>query len=93
MSYSGCFTRGINRFIIYKKYPEKVRTLTFSGIFPVKRDNWEESLEYEAKCHEQLMENEEVVTYMNQIHEKVIGKHCLNRGKLKIGTLSMKLVM
>ena len=70
-----------------------MRTLTFSGIFPVKRDNWEESLEYEAKCHQQLMGNEEVVTYMNQIHEKVIGKHCLNRGKLKIGILSMKLVM
>lgn len=46
-----------------------MRTLTFSGIFPVKGDNWEESLEYEAKCHQQLMENEEVVKYMNQIHE------------------------
>ena len=31
------------------------------------------------------MGNEEVVTYMNQIHdEKVIGKHCLNRGKLRL---------
>ncbi|MGE7888410.1 alpha/beta fold hydrolase [Bacillus cereus] len=67
---AGVSLGGLVALLFAKKYPNKVRTLTFSGIFPVKRDNWEESQEYEAKCHQQLMKNEEVVTYMNQIHVK-----------------------
>ncbi|WP_439876082.1 alpha/beta fold hydrolase [Bacillus mycoides] len=67
---AGVSLGGLAALLFAKKYPDKVKTLTFSGVFPVKRDNWEESQEYEAKCHQQLMENEEVVTYMNQIHVK-----------------------
>ncbi|MBG0962491.1 alpha/beta fold hydrolase [Bacillus sp. SRB1LM] len=80
---AGVSLGGLVALLFAKKYPEKVRTLTFSGIFPVKRDNWEESLEYEAKCHQQLMENEEVVTYMNQIHEKSDWKALLESWQVK----------
>ncbi|HFK1452671.1 alpha/beta fold hydrolase [Bacillus pacificus] len=80
---AGVSLGGLVALLFAKKYPEKVRTLTFSGIFPVKRDNWEESLEYEAKCHQQLMKNEEVVTYMNQIHEKSDWKALLESWQVK----------
>ena len=80
---AGVSLGGLIALLFAKKYPEKVRTLTFSGIFPVKRDNWEESLEYEAKCHEQLMKNEEVITYMNQIHEKSDWKALLESWQVK----------
>ncbi|MFJ8238829.1 alpha/beta fold hydrolase [Bacillus tropicus] len=80
---AGVSLGGLVALLFAKKYPEKVRTLTFSGIFPVKRDNWEESLEYEAKCHQQLMGNEEVVTYMNQIHEKSDWKALLESWQVK----------
>ncbi len=80
---AGVSLGGLVALLFAKTYPEKVRTLTFSGIFPVKRDNWEESLEYEAKCHQQLMENEEVVTYMNQIHEKSDWKALLESWQVK----------
>ncbi|MFJ8354000.1 alpha/beta fold hydrolase [Bacillus paramycoides] len=74
---------GLVALLFAKKYPDKVRTLTFSGIFPVMRDNWEESQEYEAKCHQQLMENKEVVTYMNQIHVNSDWKALLESWQVK----------
>lgn len=80
MSYSW---GGLVALLFAKKYQDKVRTLTFSGIFPVKRENWEESQEYEAKGHQELMENEEVVTYMNQIHEKSDWKALLESWQVK----------
>ncbi|MDF9558636.1 alpha/beta hydrolase [Bacillus tropicus] len=80
---AGVSLGGLVALLFAKKYPGKVRTLTFSGIFPVKRENWEESQEYEAKCHQQLMENEEVVTYMNQIHEKSDWKVLLESWQVK----------
>lgn len=80
---AGVSLGGLVALLFAKKYPDKVSTLTISGIFPVKRDNWEESQEYEAKCHQQLMENEEVVTYMNQIHVKSDWKGLLESWQVK----------
>ncbi|MDR2993461.1 MAG: alpha/beta hydrolase, partial [Bacillus cereus] len=80
---AGVSLGGLVALLFAKNYPDRVRTLSFSGIFPVKRENWEESQEYEAKCHQQLMENEEVVTYMNQIHEKSDWKALLESWQVK----------
>ncbi|MES5894200.1 alpha/beta fold hydrolase [Bacillus cereus group sp. RP43] len=80
---AGVSLGGIAALLFAKKYPDKVRTLTFSGIFPIERDNWEEYQEYEVKCHQQLMENEEVVTYMNQIHVKSDWKGLLKSWQVK----------
>lgn len=80
---AGVSLGGLVALLFAKKYPEKVRTLTLSGIFPLKRENWEESQEYEARDHQQLMENEEFVTYMNQIHEKSDWKALLESWQVK----------
>ncbi|KFN03651.1 alpha/beta hydrolase [Bacillus clarus] len=80
---AGVSLGGIAALLFAKKYPDKVRTLTFSGIFPIKRENWEESQEEEAKQHKQLFKNEEFVTYMNQIYVNSDWKGLLESWQVK----------
>ncbi|WP_433958148.1 alpha/beta fold hydrolase [Cytobacillus horneckiae] len=52
-----------------KKYPDRVKSLTFSGIFPVQPDNWAEILTEDARRFEEsFFSNKEAVSYLNQIH-------------------------
>ncbi|EOV9527247.1 alpha/beta fold hydrolase [Bacillus cytotoxicus] len=65
---AGVSIDGLVALLFAKKYPEKVKSLTFSGIFPMKTENWDEDQKEEAIRHKMLFENEEIVNYMNQIH-------------------------
>ena len=65
---AGVSLGGIAALLFAKKYPEQVSSLTFSGIFPIEPDNWKELSKQEAAHHEQLFENEEVVSILNEIH-------------------------
>ncbi|MFE7914427.1 alpha/beta fold hydrolase, partial [Bacillus mobilis] len=38
---AGVSLGGLIALLFAKNYPDRVRTLSFSGIFPVKRENWE----------------------------------------------------
>lgn len=51
-----------------QSYPEKVHSLSFSGIFPVEPDNWEEMMKEEEESYEQLFQNEEAVSVLNEMH-------------------------
>ena len=65
---AGVSLGGIAALLFAKKYPEQVSSLTFSGIFPIEPDNWKELSKQEAAHHEQLFENEEVVSILDEIH-------------------------
>lgn len=65
---AGVSLGGIAALLFAKKYPHKVKTITFSGIFPEKPENWEELTQQEAAHHEVLFKREEVIEYMNQMH-------------------------
>ncbi|MGN4422921.1 alpha/beta fold hydrolase [Bacillus cereus group sp. MYBK30-1] len=80
---AGVSLGGLVALLFAKKYPNKVKTLTFSGIYPVKSENWEEREIQEAKYHKRLFENEEFVTYMNQIHVKSDWKALLESWQVK----------
>ncbi|MFE7061414.1 alpha/beta fold hydrolase [Sutcliffiella sp. NPDC057660] len=65
---AGVSLGGIAALLFAQKYPHKVKTLTFSGIFPERPENWEELTKQEAAHHEVLFKREEVIEYMNQMH-------------------------
>ncbi|MFC4323102.1 alpha/beta fold hydrolase [Litchfieldia salsa] len=65
---AGVSIGGVVALLFAKKYPHKVKSLSFSGIFPVKPDNWTELTREEAEGYEQLFNDEEAVGYLNEIH-------------------------
>ncbi|CAI9394031.1 MULTISPECIES: alpha/beta fold hydrolase [Bacillaceae] len=54
--------------IFAKKHPKKVKSLTISGIMPLKPDNWEELHLKDIEQQSHLLQKEEVADYFNQIH-------------------------
>ncbi|MEA1855186.1 alpha/beta hydrolase [Cytobacillus sp. FSL W7-1323] len=65
---AGVSIGGIAALLFAKVYPNKVKSLSFSGIFPVEPDNWTELSREEAASYEQLFNNEEAVAFLNEIH-------------------------
>lgn len=65
---AGVSIGGIVALLFAQAYPEKVKSLCFSGIFPNEPDNWAEMLKEEALHYEQLFNNEEAVSFLNEIH-------------------------
>lgn len=65
---AGVSLGGVVALLFAKKYPEKVKSLSFSGIFPVTPENWDELLREEASHFEELFHNEEAVMFLNEIH-------------------------
>lgn len=59
---------GVAALLFAKAHPNKVKSLSFSGIFPVEPDNWTELSREEAESYEQLFNNEEAVSFLNEIH-------------------------
>ncbi|HEO8420372.1 MAG: alpha/beta hydrolase [Niallia sp.] len=54
--------------IFSKTYPEKVKSLTISGVIPLKPSEWQEIHRKEVEQQTHLLKNEEVTAYFNQIH-------------------------
>ncbi|MDX8363387.1 alpha/beta hydrolase [Cytobacillus sp. IB215316] len=65
---AGVSVGGVAALLFAKEFPNKVKSLTFSGIFPVEPDNWAELSREEAEGYEQLFNDEEAVAYLNEIH-------------------------
>lgn len=51
-----------------KRFPEKVKSLTLSGITPGKPENWLQMHQEDVKMQTQLLQNEEAVKYFDQLH-------------------------
>lgn len=65
---AGVSLGGIVALLFAKEYPNKVKSLCFSGIFPKEPDNWDELSKEEASSYEQLSTNREAVHFLNEIH-------------------------
>lgn len=49
-------------------YPERIHTLSISGIMPVEPDNWLELHEQDVEIQESLLENKVATSYFDQLH-------------------------
>lgn len=65
---AGVSIGGIAALMFAKKFPSRVKSLTFSGIFPTKPENWDELSIIEAEHHNKLFENLEIVEALNNMH-------------------------
>ena len=65
---AGVSIGGVAALMFAKRYPSRVKTLTFSGVFPKQPDNWEELSRQEAEHHKNLFDNPEIVEALNQMH-------------------------
>ncbi|WP_137789138.1 alpha/beta hydrolase [Bacillus sp. E(2018)] len=66
---AGVSIGGVAALMFAKKYPSRVKTLTFSGIFPIQPENWEDLCRQEAEHHKSLFNNPKIVGALNQMHE------------------------
>jgi esterase len=65
---AGVSIGGIVALLFAQAYPDKVKSLCFSGIFPNKPGNWAEMLKEEDEHYKQLFKNEEAVSILNEMH-------------------------
>ncbi|MBD8068815.1 alpha/beta fold hydrolase [Bacillus sp. PS06] len=64
----GCSLGALVGLIFAKKFPDRVKTLTLSGILPEKPSNWSEIQRIEFERYTSLLENKEIESYFNQVH-------------------------
>lgn len=64
----GCSLGAIVAVQVARLFPERVQTLTVSGIMPVKPDNWLELHSQDVSVQEQVLLNEEYCDYFDQLH-------------------------
>ncbi len=65
----GCSLGGLEGLIFAKKYPSKIFSLTLSGITADKPNDWNEMRAQEVQFQKELLENDEVISQLNLIHE------------------------
>lgn len=65
----GCSLGGLVGLLFAKKYPERIESLTLSGITADKPDDWAESHAQDVKLQSALLENKESVSQLDQLHQ------------------------
>ncbi|WP_421385305.1 alpha/beta fold hydrolase [Bacillus salacetis] len=65
----GCSLGALVALHFAKKFPEKIASLTLSGIFAEKPSNWSEMNHAQAKQQKEFLRNEQAVEYYDQLHE------------------------
>ncbi|WP_339149257.1 MULTISPECIES: alpha/beta hydrolase [unclassified Sutcliffiella] len=66
----GCSIGALVALFLAKRFPEKVKTLTLSGMMPEKPDNWREIHQNMVEQQNALLENEQIRAYFDQLHGK-----------------------
>jgi len=74
---AGVSIGGVVALLFAQSYPDKVKSLCFSGVFPHKPDNWAEMLKEEDEHYKQLFNDEETVSILNEIHGETDWKTLL----------------
>ncbi len=64
----GCSIGALVSLFFAKRFPEKVRTLTLSGMIPEKPANWSEIHRNMVEQQNTLLENEQITVYFDQLH-------------------------
>lgn len=65
---AGVSIGGIVALLFTQKYPEKILSLCFSGVFPKKPNTWDKLLDEERKHFEQLSNDSEVSDVLDKMH-------------------------
>ncbi len=65
----GCSLGGLVSLLFAKQYPERITSLTLSGVTADKPDNWDELHADEASFQKELLNNKELVRQLDQRHE------------------------
>lgn len=66
---AGCSLGALVGLVFAKNYPEKVKSLTFSGIIPEKPVDWEEINKKDTENTAKILEDPETVVYFEDIHQ------------------------
>jgi len=64
----GCSFGGLAGLSFAKKFPNKVRSLVISGVLAERPENWLEMHKQEAESQAQLLHNEDLVHYFDNLH-------------------------
>ncbi|WP_164669330.1 alpha/beta fold hydrolase [Virgibacillus doumboii] len=64
----GCSLGALVGLIFAKKFPDRVKSLTLSGVIPEKPANWLEMHKQDVERQTKLLENEELVSYFDNLH-------------------------
>lgn len=59
---------GVVALLFAQRYPEYVKSLSVSGVFPVKAENWGKTEKEEAQWFEVLQSNSEMASVLNEMH-------------------------
>lgn len=77
----GCSLGALAGLFFAKQYPDKVKTLTLSGILPEKPSNWIEIQKSEFERNTLLLKNEEMKSYFSRLHGEGWQKFIYLAGK------------
>ncbi|WP_456274804.1 alpha/beta fold hydrolase [Bacillus sp. AK031] len=64
----GCSLGALVGLKFAKRFPEKISTLTLSGVFAEKPDNWVEMNDMQAEQQREFLKNEQAVQYYDHLH-------------------------
>ncbi|MEH7511667.1 alpha/beta hydrolase [Gottfriedia acidiceleris] len=64
----GCSLGALVALFFTKKFPEKVKTLTISGLMPEKPFNWSEIHRKDVDQQSKLLQNDEIIKYFDNLH-------------------------
>ena len=64
----GCSLGGLAGLSFAKKFPNKVKSLTISGILAERPENWLEMHREDAESQAQLLHNEDLIHYFDHLH-------------------------
>ena len=59
---------GVVALLFTQKYPEYVNSLTVSGIFPIKPEDWEQSEQEEAEGLKSIQSNNDTASILDEMH-------------------------
>ncbi|WP_411954790.1 alpha/beta fold hydrolase [Alkalibacillus sp. S2W] len=65
----GCSIGALVGLVVAKNHPERVKSLTLSGIIPEKPTDWDEMDKEESENIAKMLENPEAVAYFDNIHD------------------------
>lgn len=65
----GCSLGALVGLLLAKRFPERVNSLTLSGIIPQKPKDWIDLRQSDIAMQNSLLQNEEAIRYFNTIHE------------------------
>lgn len=65
----GCSLGGIVSVFFAKRFPDKIKTLTISGVISKKPDNWTEMHTADVKHQTELLQSKETVAFFDSMHK------------------------